>query len=169
MQLIQAIAKSVPRQVNTKYGQRTVIDATGQNGEEITIWRGGDDHSPALNSITNGSRIAVAVDSRGKYSLVETPADRAAQVASKPASPIVSPTEARPMGFQIEAPFEAERRLRAQMAAAKSQQGASIKHHQPKPSPIDARIAELAAIYGKCLAVAHGSEFVAIEIFKLVA
>jgi hypothetical protein len=73
MQLIQAIAKSAPRQVNTRYGQKTVIDAVSHDGQEITIWRGGNDCSPALNSITNGSRISVGLASNGKYSLLETP------------------------------------------------------------------------------------------------
>jgi general stress protein 26 len=68
MQLIQAIAKSAPRQVNTRYGQKTVIDAVSHDGQEITIWRGGNDCSPALNSITNGSRISVGLASNGKYS-----------------------------------------------------------------------------------------------------
>jgi hypothetical protein len=153
MQLIQAIAKSAPRQVNTRYGQKTVIDAVGNNGQEITIWRGGDDRSPALNSITNGSRIAVGLDSKGKYSLLEAPADRAAQVVPKPISPVVEP--ATPMGFHVEVPLEAERRLRSQIAAAKSQ-----------PVAIDERIAELGQIYRQCLAVTHGSEAAALAIFQ---
>jgi hypothetical protein len=154
MQLIQAVAKSAPRQVTTRYGEKLVIDATGQNGEEVTIWRPATDRSPAINSITNGSRIAVGMDSKGKFSLLETPGDRAAQVAApKPISPMVTAEPAKPMGFQIEAPFEAERRLRQQIAAA-------------QPVAIDSRIAELGSIYQQCLAVANGSEPVAIEIFK---
>jgi hypothetical protein len=116
MQLIFAIAKSTPRQVSTKYGQKTVIDATDNNGEAITIWRGGDDKSPALKSITNGSRITVGLDSKGKYSLIEAPADRVVQ-AAKPISP--EPAEvSRPMGFAVDLPFEAEQRLWAQLATA---------------------------------------------------
>jgi hypothetical protein len=181
MQLIQAIAKSAPRQVNTRYGQKTVIDAVGNSGQEITIWRGGDDRSPALNSITNGSRIAVGLDSKGKYSLIETPADRAsaplreraAQAASRPISPVVEASpETRPMGFHATSlPMESEKLLRQQIAQARAAQPVAIPQdgysridHQP--SPIDARIGELGRIYAQCLAVAGGSELAAIEIFK---
>jgi hypothetical protein len=161
MQVLQAIAKSAPRQVTTRYGEKLVIDATGQNGEQVTIWRPATDRSPAINSITNGSRIAVGMDSKGKYSLLETPGDRAAEVAQKPISPTIEPlAEARPMGFTVEAPFEMERRLRAQMAAA---QPVAI---EPTSPAIDARIAELGRVYAQCLAVAGGSELAAVEIFK---
>jgi hypothetical protein len=173
MQLIQAIAKSAPRQVNTRYGQKTVIDAVGNNGQEITIWRGGDDRSPALNSITNGSRIAVGLDSKGKYSLLEAPADRAAQAASRPISPVVEAfPETRPMGFHATSlPMESEKLLRQQIAQARAAQPVAIPQdgysridHQP--SPIDARIGELGRIYAQCLAVAGGSELAAMAIFK---
>jgi hypothetical protein len=81
--------------------------------------------------------------------------------APKPISPTVEPaTEARPMGFTVEAPFEAERRLRAQMAAA---QPVAI---EPTPPAIDSRIAELGRVYAQCLAVAGGHELAAVEIFK---
>jgi hypothetical protein len=159
MQVLQAIAKSAPRQVTTRYGEKLVIDATGQNGEEVTIWRPATDRSPAINSITNGSRIAVGMDSKGKFSLLETPGDRAAEVASKPISPTVAPAPVdRPLGFQVEAPFEMERRLRAQMAAV---QPVAIE-----PTNIDGKIAELGRVYSQCLAAAKGSELAAIEIFK---
>jgi hypothetical protein len=162
MQVLQAIAKSAPRQVTTRYGEKLVIDATGQNGEEVTIWRPATDRSPAVNSITNGSRIAVGMDSKGKFSLLETPGDRAAQVAAKPISPKVVPEATKPMEFQVEAPFEAERRLRSQLAAA---QPVAIK---PTSSAIDARIGELGRVYAQCLAVAGGHELAAVEIFKAV-
>jgi hypothetical protein len=159
MQVLQAIAKSAPRQVTTRYGEKLVIDATGQNGEEVTIWRPATDRSPAINSITNGSRISVGMDSKGKYSLLETPGDRAAQVAAlKPISPTVTAEPAKPMGFQVDAPFEAERRLRAQLAAA---QPVAIE-----PTVLDGKITELGAIYAQCLVVAGGSELAAVEIFK---
>jgi hypothetical protein len=158
MQVLQAIAKSAPRQVTTRYGEKLVIDATGQNGEQVTIWRPATDRSPAINSITNGSRISVGMDSKGKFSLLETPGDRAAEVASKPISPTVAPAPVdRPLGFQVDAPFEAERRLRAQMAAAQP---------APEPTSIDGKIAELGRVYAQCLAVAGGSELAAVEIFK---
>jgi hypothetical protein len=151
MQLIQAIAKSAPRQVNTRYGQKTVIDATGQNGEDITIWRGGDDRSPALNSITNGSRISVGRDSKGKYSLLETPGDRAAQVAQRTEiSPSVDPQPARPMGFAVALPMEAERQLSRQLSAAQTNQGVPVTDYGNSP------VTALGHLFQECLAVADG-------------
>jgi hypothetical protein len=71
MQLIEAIAASPARRVNTKYGERTVIDAIRRdNGEEVTIWRGGDDEYSIKHVIKN-ARLTLALDNKGKYSLVE--------------------------------------------------------------------------------------------------
>jgi hypothetical protein len=73
MQLIQAIAQVRPRKVTTKYGERTVIDAIRPDtGEKVTIWRGGDDEY-SMRHITPSSPITLALDSKGKYSLVENP------------------------------------------------------------------------------------------------
>lgn len=164
MQLLTAIATSAPRRVTTKYGERIAlgIQVTSAEGlgQTATIWRGGNDSSPALRSIVNGSRLQVAVDSKGKYSLVETPADRAAQVAQRSEiSPSIEPP-ARPMGFAVALPMEAERQLSRQLSAA---QPVAI---ESTTTAIDARIAELGAIYSQCLAVAHGSEAAALAIFQ---
>lgn len=73
MQLIEAIAQSPARRVNTKYGERTVIDAIRRdNGEEVTIWRGGNDEYSIKHVITN-ARLTLTLDNKGKYSLVEDP------------------------------------------------------------------------------------------------
>jgi hypothetical protein len=164
MQVFQAIAKSAPRQVTTKYGQRTVIDASGPQGEEITIWRSGEDNSPALRSIANGSRISVGLDSKGKYSLLETPADRATlrqgERLPQPISPTVEAPTTRPMGFAVQLPMEAETKLRKQIAGM-----GSIEPTPPAATPIDARIAELGRIWGQCLTAAGGSEPAALAIF----
>lgn len=85
MQLIQARA-TANRLVNTKYGEKRVIDAITQDGQTVALWRPVDD--AASKSITNGSRIQVAIDSKGKASLVESPADRAENT--------------RPLGFAVE-------------------------------------------------------------------
>jgi hypothetical protein len=157
MQLISALAKGTPRQVNTRYGQKTVIDATGNNGEEITIWRGGDDQSPALKSIANGSRITVGLDSKGKYSLVEAPADRVVQVA-KPISPELAEVS-RPMGFavapsSISLPFEAEQGLRAQMTATVAPPVANEMAESGFPKEVADYISRLGKLYGHCYGVA---------------
>jgi|688.fasta_scaffold611568_2 cephalosporin hydroxylase len=71
MQLIQAMATDRARRVNTKYGERTVIDAIRRdNGEKVTIWRGGNDEYSIKHVITN-ARLTLTLDSKGKYSLVE--------------------------------------------------------------------------------------------------
>jgi hypothetical protein len=161
MQLIQAIAKSQPRQVTTKYGEKTVIDAVGQNGEEITIWRGGNDNSPAVRSIANGSRIAVGLDSKGKYSLLETPADRLPQPVE--ISPVVTePT--KPMGFHVTAPFEAEQRLRTQIAAASPSQAL------PKVglTALNGKVEAVGDAFTRCLAIAEGNHTTALALLDRV-
>jgi hypothetical protein len=73
MQLIQALATDRARRVNTKYGERTVIDAIRRdNGEKVTVWRGGDDDYSQKHVIKN-ARLTLTLDSKGKYNLVEDP------------------------------------------------------------------------------------------------
>ena len=74
MQLIEAMATDRARRVNTKYGERTVIDAVRRdNGEKITVWRGGDDDYSQKYVIRN-ARLTLTLDNKGKYSLIEDPA-----------------------------------------------------------------------------------------------
>jgi hypothetical protein len=75
MQLIQAKITGQPRTVTTKHGDRSVVDARAANGENLTIWRPAND--PAVMRLANGERVQVAIDSKGKVSLVETAFDRA--------------------------------------------------------------------------------------------
>jgi cephalosporin hydroxylase len=71
MKLIEAIAQSPARRVNTKYGERTDIDAIRRdNGEKVTVWRGGDDEYSQKHVIKN-ARLTLTLDSKGKYNLVE--------------------------------------------------------------------------------------------------
>jgi hypothetical protein len=73
MQLIEALATDRARRVNTKYGERTVIDAIRRdNGEKVTVWRGGDDEYSQKHVIRN-ARLTLTLDNKGKYSLVEDP------------------------------------------------------------------------------------------------
>ena len=73
MQLIEAIAQSPARRVNTKFGERTVIDAIRRDtGEKVTVWRGGDDEYSQKHVIRN-ARLTLTLDNKGKYSLVEDP------------------------------------------------------------------------------------------------
>jgi hypothetical protein len=71
MQLIEAMAVDRARRVNTKYGERTVIDAIRRdNGEKVTVWRAGDDDYSQKHVIKN-ARLTLTLDSKGKYNLVE--------------------------------------------------------------------------------------------------
>jgi hypothetical protein len=73
VQLIQAIATDRARRVNTKFGERTVIDAIRRDtGEKVTIWRGGDDDYSQKHVIKN-ARLTLTLDNKGKYSLIEDP------------------------------------------------------------------------------------------------
>jgi hypothetical protein len=74
MQLIEALATDRARRVNTRFGERTVIDAVRRdNGEKVTVWRGGDDEYSQKHVIKN-ARLTLTLDNKGKYSLVEDPA-----------------------------------------------------------------------------------------------
>ena len=73
MKLIEAIATSPARQVNTMYGERTVIDAVRRdNNQQVTIWRRGNDEYSIKHVIAN-ARLTLTLDNKGKYSLVEDP------------------------------------------------------------------------------------------------
>jgi hypothetical protein len=94
MQLINAQV-TARRNVTTKYGERTVVDALATDGRELTLWRPAGDH--ATSRLRDGDRVTVGVDARGKCSLVETSADRTpTAVASDPTR------QAQPMGFAVE-------------------------------------------------------------------
>ena len=73
VQLIEAMATDRARRVNTKYGERTVIDAVRRDtGEKVTVWRGGDDEYSQKHVIKN-ARLTLTLDNKGKYNLVEDP------------------------------------------------------------------------------------------------
>jgi hypothetical protein len=142
MQLITAKITGRPRTVKTRNGERSVADARAASGENLTIWRPAND--PAVMRLADGERVQLAIDSKGKVSLVETAYDRAIASRSE-ISPVVSgqTIPARPMGFDVDVPFEAETKLRQQLAAA--------------PKPTDSRSAEIAdyidrlgKLYGHC-------------------
>jgi hypothetical protein len=160
MQLIQAKISGQPRTVSTKHGDRSVVDARAASGENLTIWRPAND--PAVMRLANGERVQVAIDSKGKVSLVETAFDRAE--ANRPEIiPVVSnqtiPT--RSMGFNVTAPLEAEAQLRQQLAAAAPQ-----PRTESRSVEISEYIAKLGKLYGHCLTTAQGSEPVALAIFQ---
>ena len=74
MKLISAIALDNPREVNTKFGPRLVIDCRNRDtNEKFPIWRGVDDEYSRKYVIKN-SPLTVGVDSKGKFNLIEDPA-----------------------------------------------------------------------------------------------
>lgn len=74
MKLISAIATERPRRVNTKYGEKYVIDCLNrENGETFSLWRPVTDDYTQKYIIKN-SPLTVAIDGKGKYSLIEDPA-----------------------------------------------------------------------------------------------
>lgn len=86
MKLVAAKVAGQPRIVNTRYGDKSVIDCRTAEGKTVAIWRPAGD--PEVMNRANGERVTIAIDSNGKASLVETAESRAA--------------EARQMGFTVE-------------------------------------------------------------------
>jgi hypothetical protein len=69
MKLLEAHVNGNPRQVNTKYGEKAVMDVVTADGTEIAIWRPARDME--VMGRMNGERVSIAIDSKGKASLVE--------------------------------------------------------------------------------------------------
>lgn len=90
MQLLTATLTSAPREVNTKYGLRTVADLRLPDGSEEALWRpGGDAH---LLSYRQGSTVQITRDHKGKLSLVDAPATQTSE-----------PTTAQPLASELPA------------------------------------------------------------------
>lgn len=82
MKVITATATTAARSVTTKYGDRQVLDAIGTNGEKYTVWRPAND--TAIQAINPNQQISLALDSKGKVSLLET--EPAVTNSTKPAA-----------------------------------------------------------------------------------
>jgi len=70
MRLVELRAKEI-KTVNTKYGERILIVASGDLKSEIKIWRPLDD--PASQNIRPNQSFTAAADSQGKYSPIAGP------------------------------------------------------------------------------------------------
>jgi hypothetical protein len=68
MKLLDARVNGMPRQVTTKYGAKSVLDVATSEGD-YTIWRPAGDME--VMGRRNGERVSIAIDSKGKASLVE--------------------------------------------------------------------------------------------------
>jgi hypothetical protein len=69
MKVLEARVNGNPRQVNTKFGEKAVMDVVTTDGQEISIWRPAGDLD--VMGRRNGERVSIALDSKGKASLVE--------------------------------------------------------------------------------------------------
>ena len=68
MKLLDARVNGMPRQVSTKYGEKSVLDVATSEGE-YTIWRPAGDME--VMGRRNGERVTITLDSKGKASLLE--------------------------------------------------------------------------------------------------
>lgn len=68
MKLLDARVNGMPRQVTTKYGDKSVLDVVTSEGN-FTVWRPAGDSE--VMGRRNGERVSIALDSKGKASLVE--------------------------------------------------------------------------------------------------
>jgi hypothetical protein len=68
MKLLDARVNGMPRQVNTKYGEKAVLDVATSEGN-FTVWRPAGDIE--VLGRRNGERVSIAIDAKGKASLVE--------------------------------------------------------------------------------------------------
>ena len=95
MKLLDARVNGMPRQVTTKYGEKSVLDVVTSEGN-LTIWRPVGDME--VMGRRNGERVTVSLDSKGKASLVEhcSTAPGQAQMDS------ALSTSSRTMGFTAE-------------------------------------------------------------------
>jgi hypothetical protein len=69
MKLLEVRVNGNPRQVSTKYGEKSVLDVATADGQNLTIWRPAGDMD--VMGRRNGERVSIAIDSKGKASLVE--------------------------------------------------------------------------------------------------
>ena len=89
MKLITATVKGSPREVNTKFGRRSVMDVLTPSGETIPIW-GPEGYQAVLNRC-NGETVTISIDSKGKYHVIENSTEPAAIPTAKPA--VINPDE----------------------------------------------------------------------------
>jgi hypothetical protein len=68
MKLLDARVNGMPRQVATKYGDKSVLDVVTSEGS-YTVWRPAGDME--VMGRRNGERVSISLDSKGKASLVE--------------------------------------------------------------------------------------------------
>ena len=108
MKLLDARVNGMPRQVTTKYGEKSVLDVATSEGE-YTIWRPAGDSD--VMGRRNGERVTIALDSKGKASLIEHCSTAPQQAESlRTGFPSMQKTQAaaqvQPMGFTVDDTLE---------------------------------------------------------------
>jgi hypothetical protein len=131
MKLLDARVNGMPRQVTTKYGDKSVLDVATSEGQ-FTIWRPAGDSE--VMGRRNGERVTIALDSKGKASLVD-------HASNSPAVGLVPTPVAAPISF------EAETQLKSQM-------GFSTTPQPSRSVEIADYIERLGKLYGHCLTTA---------------
>ena len=91
MKLLEARVNGNPRQVTTKFGEKAVMDIVTADGQEIAIWRPAGDME--VMGRMNGERVSIAIDSKGKASLVEHASTKPQQAQQAQVSSNVSPEQ----------------------------------------------------------------------------
>jgi hypothetical protein len=130
MKLLDARVNGMPRQVTTKYGDKSVLDVATSEGN-YTIWRPAGDSE--VMGRRNGERVTITLDSKGKASLVD-------HASNCPAVGLVPTPE-------VKLPFEAQMQLKSQMGfQASPQTSRSVE--------IADYIDRLGKLYGHCLTTA---------------
>ena len=92
MKLLDARVNGIPRQVSTKYGEKAVLDVATSEGN-FTVWRPAGDME--VMGRRNGERVSIAIDSKGKASLVE-------HCSTAPQQAQIDREQSRTMGFTTE-------------------------------------------------------------------
>jgi hypothetical protein len=131
MKVLDARVNGMPRQVNTKYGEKAVLDVATSEGN-FTVWRPAGDSE--VMGRRNGERVTIAIDSKGKASLVEHASN----------SPAVGLATTQPA---VTLPFEAEMKLKQQMGF----------QTEPQPSrsvEIADYVNRLGKLYSHCMTTA---------------
>ena len=93
MKLLDARVNGNPRQVNTKYGEKSVLDVVTPDGQTLTIWRPAGDME--VMGRCNGERVSISLDSKGKASLVEHCSSSPQLAAAKEMETIETPQTTR--------------------------------------------------------------------------
>ena len=131
MKLLDARVNGNPRQVSTKYGEKSVLDVATSEGQ-FTIWQPAGDAE--VMGRRNGERVSISLDSKGKASLVE-------HTSNCPSVGLVAPAEAGKLSFDTDSQL-------------KSHMGFTANPQPSRSVEIADYIERLGKLYSHCLTTA---------------